>query len=160
MTRGMARVVAALLASASPLAAEAAPDWLIDPSPYRGSVQIAADGRSLTLSNGLLRRTIRLFPNAATVALDNLMTGASEIRSVRPEAVVEIDGRRFDVGGLVGQPVHNYLLGRSGSKASAPTLSPSDSSGTRPGRRGSASRGRSTRSGCRATCRGRRPGSA
>jgi hypothetical protein len=44
------------------------------------------------------------------VALDNLMTGASEIRSVRPEAVVEIDGRRFDVGGLVGQEVHNYLL--------------------------------------------------
>ena len=44
------------------------------------------------------------------MALDNLMTGASEIRSVRPEAVVEIDGRRFDVGGLVGQPVHNYLL--------------------------------------------------
>ena len=110
MTRGTARLVAALLASASPLAAEAAPDWLIDPSPYRASVQVAADGRALTLSNGLLRRTIRLSPNAATVALDNLMTGASEIRSVRPEAVVEIDGRRFDVGGLVGQPVHNYLL--------------------------------------------------
>jgi hypothetical protein len=102
--------VAALLARASPLAAEAAPDWLIDPSPYRASVQVAADGRSLALSNGLLRRTIRLSPNAATVALDNLMTGASEIRSVRPEAVVEIDGRRFDVGGLVGQELHNYLL--------------------------------------------------
>jgi len=110
VTRGTARLVAALLASASPLAAEAAPDWLIDPSPYRASVQVAADGRSLALSNGLLRRTIRLSPNAATVALDNLMTGASEIRSVRPEAVVEIDGRRFDVGGLMGQPVHNYLL--------------------------------------------------
>ena len=110
MTRGTARLVAALLASASPLAAEAAPDWLIDPSPYRASVQVAPHGRALTLSNGLLRRTIRLSPNAATVALDNLMTGASEIRSVRPEAVVEIDGRRFDVGGLVGQELHNYLL--------------------------------------------------
>ena len=110
MRRGTARLAAALVASASPLAAEAAPDWLVDPSPYRASVQVAADGRSLSVSNGLLRRTIRLSPNAATVALDNLMTGASEIRSVRPEAVVEIDGRRFDVGGLVGQKVHNYLL--------------------------------------------------
>jgi hypothetical protein len=109
VTRGTTRLLAALLASASPLAAEAAPDWLIDPSPYRASVQVAADGRSISLSNGLVRRTIRLAPNAATVALDNLMTGASEIRSVRPEAVVEIDGRRFDVGGLVGQEVHNYL---------------------------------------------------
>ena len=110
MTRGTTRLVAALLASATPLAAEVAPDWLIAPSPYRASVQVAADGRSVSLTNGLVRRTIRLSPNAATVALDNLMTGASEIRSVRPEAVVEIDGRRFDVGGLVGQVVHNYLL--------------------------------------------------
>jgi hypothetical protein len=110
VTRGMASLALALLASALPLAAHAAPDWLIDPAPYRASVQVAADGRSVSLANGLVRRTIRLAPNAATVALDNLMTGASEIRSVRPEAAVEIDGHRYDVGGLAGQPVHNYLL--------------------------------------------------
>jgi hypothetical protein len=108
--RAAARLVAVLVASALPLVAQASPDWLVDPSPYRATALVAADGRSVSLSNGLLRRTIRLSPNAATVALDNLMTGASEIRSVRPEAIVEIGGRRFDVGGLVGQPVHNYLL--------------------------------------------------
>lgn len=71
---------------------------------------LAAYTWTVSLDNGLVRRAIRLAPNAATVALDNRMTGASEIRSVRPEAVVEIDGRRYDVGGLVGREVHNYLL--------------------------------------------------
>jgi hypothetical protein len=45
----------------------------------------------------------------ATVAFDNLMTGESILRSVRPEAQVELDGRKFDLGGLTGQPVHNYF---------------------------------------------------
>ena len=110
MRRGAAGLALALLATARSLAADGRPDWLIDPSPYLAFIEVvAADARSVSLSNGLLRRTIRLAPNAATVALDNLMTGASEIRSVRPEAAVEIDGRRFDVGGLLGQEVHNYL---------------------------------------------------
>ena len=108
MRRGTTLLAALLAAGAAPAAG--GPDWLIDPSPFRASVEGAPDGRSLSLGNGLVRRTIRLSPNAATVALDNRMTGASEIRSVRPEAVVEIDGRRYDVGGLVGQEVHNYLL--------------------------------------------------
>ncbi|MFZ4574763.1 MAG: hypothetical protein ACOYN0_10230, partial [Phycisphaerales bacterium] len=65
---------------------------------------------AITLSNGLVSRTIRVTPNAATVALDNQMTGQSELRSVRPEASVTLNGRAFDVGGLSGQPVHNFIL--------------------------------------------------
>ncbi len=38
------------------------------------------------------------------------MTGESMLRAVKPEAKVEIDGMKFDVGGLVGQPDHAYLL--------------------------------------------------
>jgi hypothetical protein len=108
--RREAALLAALLAGAGGAGAGERADWLVDPSPFRAAVELAADTRTVSLDNGLVRRTIRLAPNAATVALDNRMTGASEIRSVRPEAVVEIDGRRFDVGGLVGQEVHNYLL--------------------------------------------------
>lgn len=108
--RRKAALLAALLQGASGVEAGERPDWRVDPSPYRAAVEVAPDGRTVSLDNGLVRRTIRLSPNAATVALDNRMTGASEIRSARPEAVVEIDGRRFDVGGLVGQEVHNYLL--------------------------------------------------
>ncbi len=59
--------------------------------------------------NGLVRRVFKLSPDAATVAFDNLMTGESILRSVRPEAQVELDGKKFDVGGLIGQPVQNYL---------------------------------------------------
>jgi hypothetical protein len=84
-------------------------DWLIDPAPYVARATPSADGREVELNNGLVRRVIRLAPNAATVAYDNLMTGETILRSVRPEAQVELDGVKFAVGGLTGQPVHNYL---------------------------------------------------
>jgi hypothetical protein len=84
-------------------------DWLIDSKPFPARATLSVDGGEITLENGLVRRVIRLRPTAATVAIDNLMTGASLLRSVRPEARVELNGLKLDVGGLVGQPVHNYL---------------------------------------------------
>ena len=90
-------------------AAAPASDWLIDPAPFVARITPSADGREVELNNGLVRRVLRLKPNAATVGFDNLMTGESLLRSVRPEACVELDGTRYDVGGLVGQPIHNYL---------------------------------------------------
>ena len=85
------------------------PDWLLDPKPYVARVTVRPDGRELELNNGLLRRVIRLQPNAATVALDNLVTGEAILRGVKPEAVVELDGRRFEIGGLKGQPNYAFL---------------------------------------------------
>jgi hypothetical protein len=85
------------------------PDWLIDPSPYKAEIRTTDDGRSVILSNGLIRRTIRLVPNAATVEFRNLMTDETILRAVRPEASLTIDGRRVDVGGLRGQPDQAYL---------------------------------------------------
>ena len=99
----------ALLTAGPAWPATAAPDWLIDPKPFAARIESGPDGREIILANGLVRRVIRLKPNAATVAFDNLMTGESLLRSVRPEARVEIDGTRYDVGGLSGQPIHNYL---------------------------------------------------
>ena len=64
----------------------------------------------MTIDNGLVRRIFRLTPNAATVAIDNLMTGESELRAVRPEAQVTIDDCEIEVGGLQGQPAQNYFL--------------------------------------------------
>ena len=104
---GLSLGLLALLAVSS--IGAAAPDWLIDPSPFKARVAVSADGRDVALENGLVRRVVRLVPNAATIAYDNLITGESMIRSVRPEAQVEIDGAAYDVGGLTGQPVHNYL---------------------------------------------------
>jgi hypothetical protein len=84
------------------------PDWLVDGSSYKARVHEA--GAQIVLENGLVRRTFTLQPGVATVALDNLMTGQSELRSVRPEARVTLNGTDYPVGGLTGQPIHNYLL--------------------------------------------------
>ena len=63
----------------------------------------------LTLENGLARRVIRLAPNAATVTLENLVSGEHLLRAVAPEARVTIDGVEYPVGGLTGQSIQNYL---------------------------------------------------
>ncbi|MBN1442375.1 MAG: alpha-galactosidase [Planctomycetes bacterium] len=88
---------------------DAAPDWLIDPAPYAARVIESDDGAEIVLTNGLIRRVFRLSPNAATVGLDQLTSGEALLRGVKPEAVVEIDGVRFEVGGLRGQPNYAYL---------------------------------------------------
>ena len=64
----------------------------------------------LVFTNGLVSRTFTLAPNVASVGLDELTTNTGFLRSIRPEAEVTINGQRFEVGGLEGQPVHNYLL--------------------------------------------------
>lgn len=86
-----------------------AQDWLIDGSSYKSKIQTTHEGKRLELTNGLLRRTFLLAPNAATIALDNLMTGQNELRAVRPEALLVINGKEYPVGGLTGQPVNNFL---------------------------------------------------
>lgn len=99
-----------LIATTAVIAApSAAPDWLINPKPYKAEVRIHPKGHELELNNGLIRRIIRIEPNAATVALDNLVTGESLLRGVKPEATLEIDGRPFNVGGLKGQPNYAFL---------------------------------------------------
>lgn len=85
-------------------------DWLLDPAPYKAKITHQASGKEIVLSNGLVRRIFRLTPNAATVALDNLMTGESVLRSVRPEAMLTLNDYSIAVGGLHGQPVQNYFL--------------------------------------------------
>ena len=90
-------------------AAPARPDWLVDPAPYKAHVRASPDGQELVLENGLVRRVFRLRPDGATVALDDLRTGASLLRGVKPEATVVIDGKRFDIGGLKGQPNYAFL---------------------------------------------------
>ena len=67
------------------------------------------DNHELVLDNGLVCRVIRTRDGCATISLDNLTTGQQMVRSVRPEAVVTMDGVEYPVGGLTGQPVHNYL---------------------------------------------------
>lgn len=85
------------------------PDWLVDPSSFKAEVKEDPSRRELVLSNGLARRTIRLAPAAATVAIEDLTTGEHLLRAVGPEARIELDGSQLPIGGLMGQPVKNYL---------------------------------------------------
>jgi len=84
-------------------------DWLIDGTLFKARIDVDQDRNEVIVSNGLIRRVIRLKPNAATVGFDNLMTGETIIRAVRPEARVKINGITYPVGGLTGQPDHAYL---------------------------------------------------
>ncbi len=102
----LAGLLTALWADA---ASPASRDWLVDPAPFRATAQMSLGGGEIELANGLVRRVIRLKPAAATVALDHLITGESLVRSVRPEAMVELNGVSCQLGGLTNQPVHNFL---------------------------------------------------
>ena len=84
-------------------------DWLIDPAPFKASVLHDPEKREIVLANGLVRRTLRIAPNVATVDYQNQTTGEQLLRATGPEARVTIDGKDLAVGGLSGQPVGNYL---------------------------------------------------
>ncbi|MCD6337947.1 MAG: alpha-galactosidase [Verrucomicrobia bacterium] len=86
------------------------PDWLITRFPQRAGVFRGERPGEVCLDNGLIRRTFRLRPECATVGLDNLAAHASLLRAVKPEASLTIDGKKFPVGGLTGQPDHAFLL--------------------------------------------------
>lgn len=84
-------------------------DWLVDQAPVEAGVFRDGAGEHLVLDNGLVRREFRVAPGLGCVAFDDLTTGRSLLRAVRPEARLVVDGVRLDVGGLVGQPNHAYL---------------------------------------------------
>jgi hypothetical protein len=104
------RLDARVQARASGPAVHPRPDWLIAPSSYRAQVKADSARHEIVLTNGLISRTYRTSPNAATVDFQNLMTGESILRGLKPEAVVELDGRPFNIGGLIGQEEYAYIL--------------------------------------------------
>jgi len=105
----MMAILGALAGAAPGACADPSRDWLVSAPPTPARVRVSPDGREVALENGLVRRTFRTSPNAATIELANLVTGAQVARAVRPEAVIELDGTRYAVGGLRGQPDHAFL---------------------------------------------------
>ena len=84
-------------------------DWLVDSLDAKAQLYETANGK-LVFSNGLVSRIFATKPNGATISLDLLPKDESFLRSVRPEAELTINGLTIPVGGLTGQPIHNYLL--------------------------------------------------
>ncbi len=89
--------------------AEPADDWMVNPAPYCARVTENRATGDLVIENGLAKRVIRLGPNAATITLQNLVSGEHLLRAVAPESRVTIDGVDYPVGGLTGQSIQNYL---------------------------------------------------
>ncbi len=84
-------------------------DWLVENVAVKSGVFRRADNSEIVVSNGIISRTIKVSPNAATVSLKNLQTGQEYLRGVKPEAIVEIDGINYHVGGLDGQKNYAFL---------------------------------------------------
>jgi hypothetical protein len=84
-------------------------DWMLNPAPFKARVAETKGNHELVLDNGLARRVIRLAPNAATIDLQNLTSGERYLRAIAPEARVKLDGVDYEVGGLKGAPVANYI---------------------------------------------------
>ena len=88
-------------------------DWLVAPASWPARLCASPDGRGVVLTNGLVRREVRVVEGAATVALDSLGpdggAASAVLRSVRPEARIVLDGVEHAVGGLLGQRNHAFL---------------------------------------------------
>ena len=85
-------------------------DWLIDNSSFVSSVGKSSDGKDIIMTNGLVSRVFRVFPNLATTDIHNIMTGASMLRTPCREGTLTIDGRNYPLGGLGGQIEYGYTL--------------------------------------------------
>ena len=85
-------------------------DWLLQPIRQKAMIYKSPDGKDIILSNGLVKRSFRLQPNMACIDYKNLITGQQLLRAISPEAIITIDGKEYNVGGLHGQKEKAYLL--------------------------------------------------
>ena len=84
-------------------------DWVIDGSPFVSKVARSADGKDIILTNGLVSRVFRIYPNLSTTNIINHMTGETLVRTACPEGTVTIDGKDYPLGGLDGIEEYGYL---------------------------------------------------
>jgi len=86
----------------------ASQDWLTSPVQQKSAVY--NDGKDVVLTNGLVKRVFRIQQNVACIDYSNLSNNQQLLRAVKPEAVLTIDGKEYNVGGLYGQKENAYLI--------------------------------------------------
>ena len=84
-------------------------DWLLTPEKSKAGIYRSADGKNIIVANEMVYRTFRVTPNLATVDFTNRMLGESMLRAVSSEGAIWIDGKKWHIGGLAGQPERGYL---------------------------------------------------
>ena len=93
-------------------------DWLLDASSFKAGLFQGSSPNTISLSNGLIRRSFLLQPNLTTVVLDNLVNGENLLRGIKPEALITINGKDYKVGGLKGQKNYAFLRAEDLAKLS------------------------------------------
>jgi hypothetical protein len=84
-------------------------DWLITKTEQSANIIVSQNGNDIVLDNGLVSRSFSLQPNLACVNYKNVSDGEELLRAVSPEAVITIDGKKYNVGGLYGQSEKAYF---------------------------------------------------
>jgi len=84
-------------------------DWLVSPVVKKAEILRSADGKSIVLKNSMVKRQFLLTPNVACIDYSNLRTGQQLLRTVREEARITINGRKYLIGGLRGLKEKAYL---------------------------------------------------
>jgi hypothetical protein len=85
-------------------------DWLIKAPQQKAEIFESKNGRDVTLYNGLVKRSFRITPNVACIDYKNMTNGQQLLRAVKAEAILKINGKEYNVGGLYGQKENAYLL--------------------------------------------------
>ncbi|MEO8854151.1 MAG: alpha-galactosidase, partial [Ginsengibacter sp.] len=67
------------------------------------------NGKDFVITNGLITREFRVQPYFACFSFRNLVTGKEMIRAIQPEAAIEIDGTKYNIGGVKGQFEYGYM---------------------------------------------------
>lgn len=84
-------------------------DWLVSPEKSKAEIYATPDRKGIVIANDMVSRTFRIFPNLATIDFTNKMLGESLLRAVSSEGSIQVDGKKWTIGGLAGQPERGYL---------------------------------------------------
>ncbi len=87
-----------------------ATDWLVMPVEEKAEIYQTSDAKYIVLFNGLVKRVFRITPDVACVDYLNKTNGQQILRTICPEARINLNGKDYSVGGLYGQKEKAYLL--------------------------------------------------
>lgn len=82
--KGLILVAVGLLCLQCAVSSQSEKDWLIKSSGYMAQL-VEINQNQIALENGLVRRIFLIKDNGATIAIDNIMTGQSVLRGVKPK---------------------------------------------------------------------------
>ena len=84
-------------------------DWLLGNVKANAAIFKSENGKDLIITNSLISREFRMQPYFACFSFRNLVTSKEMLRAIQPEAQIEIDGIKYNIGGVKGQFEYGYM---------------------------------------------------